>query len=424
MTIRFFFNNPGKAKGSTSPYSIYVEFHYEKISFKHNTGIKLKYKHFKSTNNFDQMVTAAYQKDTKLSRAVKIKEFKKIVNNIELVVDKHYKGFISNDDLHQAFKDCLRDKLPVKSNLFEFFDKFIDYQAMKGNAPKTLYVIKGTRSILQQIQLDYPDIVLNVFDLNIEFFDKFRKVCISRGYEIVTYNKYLKWMKSMMNWMIEGHLNANFNLYYKSEKEMNSIEKEPLALHDDEIKSLWDHTFTNISREQHRDMFVFQLLSGQRHGEMASLAKSLISVDETKKIWYAYSEKTGKTQKIPLTEVMMEIYFKYKKNGKFPVKTNQKRNLLIKDVFKEVGLSRDIKIIQMYLGDSKPIITILPLHDAITTHVARASLITMLSRDQVSHVIKQLSGHSSDKEIKRYQGNDLEYLTKVMNQKSKELFNK
>lgn len=424
MIIRFFFNTPARAKLSSEPYSVYMEFKYAGVHVKMNTNIKLQYRHFKSTRNPEQLVTTLYQKETKQSRAMKIKEFKKIIANMEEVVSKYEKGFIAHEHLKQVLTNAIDSVAPVENNLMEFFDLFVIEKSKTNIADNTMKVINRSRSLVKEIVEENPGMVFNVFNINVDFFDKLRTHCKGLDFMVSTYNKYLKWIKSMMDWVMDKHPGANVNTYYKKEKELKDLDKDPLYILEDEISILWNREFKEKHLSEHRDMFIFQLLAGQRHSEMEPLGKSLDSIDEEQKIWYASSPKTTKIQKIPLTDISMEIYYRYKAKNKFPVRSNQKRNRTIKNVFESVGLDRSVILSYMFLGDKAPVLKQYALHEVITTHVARATMITHLSKNEAFHVIKQLSGHSNEREMKKYQGSTFDYLKEVIEAKSRELFKK
>jgi integrase len=424
MNIRFFFPNPGKTKESKQPYAIYLEFRYKGNVYRLNSQIKLKYPHFDPSKKLDLMVTPQYERDTKQSRAAVILEFKRIITGIESVVKKDEAGKLPSGEIKEAFENIIVSKATSQSNIVEYFEKFVNEKVNQRIAANTLKVLNRTKDLLVLTVEQNPKKVYDVFNLTSSFFSDFRNMSQTLGFTVSTYNKYFKWVKAMMDWVIRRNRDAKVNLYFMDEKPIKDITQDVIFIDDIEILQLWEMEFSNKAYEEHRDMFLFQLYSAQRHSEMETLGKSLDSIDEKNKIWYSSSKKTMTVQKIPMTDVMMEMYYKYKDQGSFPVRSNQVRNRMIKKVFEAAGITREITVMKYMLGDVRPRVETICMNKAITTHVARSSMVTMLSLDQMASTIRNITGHTTEKSLAAYQGANIEKIREIMAEKHKFLKSK
>lgn len=423
MLINFSFNNPTKAKASKVPYSLFLDFRYLNKRYRYPSGLKLKYPHFRQSKNINQLVTPQFENDTGQKRVIVIREFRNIIKRIEDVVDSHEKGHIQEHDLDQAFLSAIKMKPVLESNLLEYFDRFVDEKKMTGKARNTIKVAGSTRKLYEGILEDNPEQAFDVFNLNVEFFDAMRRYCISKGHQISTYNKYLKWTKGMMHWLMKRYPEARINKYFLDESEAETTEKEVVYVFDEEIKTLWETKFKDPAHGSQRDMFIFQYISGQRHNEMEVLRQDLNTIDEENMIWRAPSSKTHSVQNIPITPVMFQIFNKYKKLGRFPLTSLQVRNRVLKVLFAKAGLNRNITIREFKLGDDRPTFTTRPLHELITTHIARASKVTQMSKENFSeNMMRQITGHTNSKMLQRYMGNNFEDLKEKFLKSDNDLF--
>lgn len=420
MKINFFFNNPNKAKESNLPYSIYMSFSFQGESYKINTGEKLHYSHFNPKARFEAMVTPKYTKDTRNSKRLILEHFEEIMKSIEKVAEDFHDGKIKENVLRERFAMAIGKKVNATNNILDYFQIFYDFKFHQGLSGNTLKVYRNTKNVVSEMIKENPKKIFDVFDMDVEFFYEMRAYFSRKKGAVSTYNKHLKNIKSFMNWLSEEHGEMKIGYYYKKEKYIQEIEKEPYRVEDDEIVLLSNLVLTG-NLEGHRDMFLFQLYTGQRHSGIAPLAKSLIAINEEKRIYNLYDKKTKKNFSVPLSSNAMDIYFKYKEKGKMPVFANQKRNDSLKILFKLAKINRKIEIVEQIMGVPEPIRTLVPLDEVISTHAARKTLISILSDKYTFHVIKQMTGHSDPKTLRAYQAKNQESVIRIIEEETNHL---
>lgn len=430
MNIRFFFNNPAQAESSGAEYSIYTGFRYLNRPFRFRTNVRMKHKWFDTSKNLDTMVLPLYSRETGNSRTVIVNEFRRIQSAVESVVEKHSSGYIPDKLLNKFLDEAITGEIIHKSNLIDYYQMYIDFNQKKGLVGNTMKVHRNTLDVIRNVVEQNPKVIFDVFDLDIDFFHAlisyFRSARTrqQKRYQVSTYNKHLKNIKAMMNWIVEEFENVKVRMYYKKVKYLPEIETDPVVIEYSEIQKIISADLS-VDYQRHRDMFLFQMYTGQRHSALISLGRSLKDINEQTREFNLWVKKIKSYIKIPLADVAMDIYFKYKSEGKFPLKSNTKRNLAIKKILKAAGIDRPVEISEFFVGDDEPTINIVPLHDAITTHGARASFVTlMLIKGYSFEQIAKITKHTSNRMMSRYENISSKETSKMINREFNELINK
>lgn len=164
----------------------------------------------------------------------------------------------------------------------------------------------------------------------------------------------------------------------------------------------------NVARE--RDLFLFQLLLLLRESDLRALRPHHVRQVELPGWglqWCAelYQQKTGEPVLVPLPPLAVTIWQHY--GGRLPVRTNQTRNLGIRDACLLAGLTRE-HVAVAFSGRTKHE-AVGPVWDAVSTHSARHTGATLLvwasDGDQtlkecaLGHVADSVYGYDS---IERY----------------------
>ena len=110
-------------------------------------------------------------------------------------------------------------------------------------------------------------------------------------------------------------------------------------------------------------------------------------------------KKTGNPVTIPVHPVVRKISVKY--NYDFPVTSNQKMNVYLKEVGEAAKIEDNIIFSVDNKGKKETILR--PKYELITTHTGRRSMVCNLYKAGVpAETIMRISGHKSHKQFMKY----------------------
>lgn len=279
---------------------------------------------------------------------------------------------------------------------------FLAYIKSKADkwTPSTLKTIKGCFEHLKAYQLAFGE--LKVKDLNVQFWDKFRdKYLVDiKGFSNNSSNKYLGGLKQFSTFLKKENYIEN-DFLGKSFEYLKALDTYAVSLNEDEVETLKNFDFSNNSRlAKARDLFLLEVLSGQRFSDLYKLLDENNLTDEGIKI---YQQKTGSFITVPL-HPKLEDYFKTikeKYTEGLPVISNQKFNEAIKDVCKEAGFNQ-IHSWEMQTGNKRTIHTD-SRYNLISSHTGRRTFCTLsLLRGIEAEIVMKVSGHKSYKQFAEY----------------------
>jgi site-specific recombinase XerD len=397
--IRFRFNSPGKAELSSSPYGVVADVHLNSRRVKINTNIKIKFKHFNP-------VRPSIAQEG-ISRAEALRTFQITHEKITEAINYYNDGLLSQfDSAADAIEHYLQNGINLENNLWEMYEEFLNYKKGEKLASRTKSGYNKVGVIIKSIIADNPKERFDVFHLDYRFFQAYTKYAIKEDWVSSTYNKYLGVIKIWLNWVKKKYSKREFDDYYKEVPELNEPDNI-FFLTKEEITHLSEFTFNKQAKNDARDMFIFQYLIGARDSDIRPLAKSLHYIDEERKWLTIPSKKQTEVIDIPLPEKAMQIYYRFKEAGKFPLSSNQKRNKLLKTLILNAKMDREYTEKTLKVSDDDVVIAKKKLSDGITTHWARSSFVTHMTNNGVpNHVISLFTGQS-DRTIKKYQGKDV-----------------
>jgi integrase len=170
----------------------------------------------------------------------------------------------------------------------------------------------------------------------------------------------------------------------------------------EELKVLEDMVFENPSHNQIRDVFLFQTYTGARYSDIHIIKRCDLKKDGGMNVWEYIDEKTGSNIVAPITDKAKRILEKYQLlDTQLPRFTNQTMNKELKEIAKLVQFNRTIKTIDY--SDNVKTETISPLHENISTHMARKSFISLSIQMGVpERMVREVSGHKDERSFRRY----------------------
>lgn len=312
--------------------------------------------------------------------------FTEIVNRYKNINEE-----LTVDILKQRFDEKFK-KITVKSDFFRIYQEFLDEKEndYTGNSisNSTLKRYKCNKNLLEDFETNSRvKISLGKFDN--ELYNKFLKYCIEeKKHSANTLHRNVGLLKTFLLWALNKKYtyNNNFIAFKKPAK----FTTDEIALNYEQVELIYNYNLSENKRlEKVRDLFVFGCTTGMRFGNYSTISRSDVDGNFIRVIDL---KSKSKNLAIPLNSISKSILEKYDYN--LPSITNQKMNEYIKEVFKKLEFTDEIKKTMKYgdeLVDQKA-----EFWTRISSHTARRSFITIMKNKRVpDKVIMSYTGHTS-----------------------------
>lgn len=312
--------------------------------------------------------------------------FTEIVNRYKNINEE-----LTVDILKQRFDEKFK-KITVKSDFFRIYQEFLDEKEndYTGNSisNSTLKRYKCNKNLLENFESNCKvKITLGKFDDKL--YNRFLKYCIEeKKHSANTLHRNVGLLKTFLLWALNKKYtyNNNFITFKKPAK----FTTDEIALNYEQVELIYNYDFSENKRlERVRDLFVFGCTTGMRFGNYSTISRSDVDGNFIRVIDL---KSKSKNLAIPLNSISKSILEKYDYN--LPSITNQKMNEYIKEVFKKLEFTDEIKKTMKYgdeLVDQKA-----EFWTRISSHTARRSFITIMKNKRVpDKVIMSYTGHTS-----------------------------
>ena len=312
--------------------------------------------------------------------------FTEIVNRYKNIDEE-----LTIDIARQRFDEEFK-KIKIKDDFFRIYDEFIQEKEndYSGNS-----ISKSTKDrydynkrLLQDFQ-DYYKLKLRLGNFNDKIYNKFLKYCIEiKDHSANTVHRNVGLLKTFLYWALSKKYTYNNN--FINFKKPPKFRTDEIALNYQQVEEIYLYDFSKNKRlERVRDLFVFGCVTGMRFGNYSRISKQDIQGDFIRVVDL---KSKSKKLSIPLNSISKAILEKY--DYILPNISNQKMNEFIKEVFKEMKFTEDIKKTMKYgdeLVDKKS-----EFWERISSHTARRSFITIMKNNKVpDKVIMSYTGHTS-----------------------------
>ena len=312
--------------------------------------------------------------------------FTEIVNRY-----KNINEDLTLDILRQRFNEEFK-KIQSKDDFFRIYDEFIEEKEndFSGNAisNSTLKRYKCNKTLLEDFEKKAKHkLSLGKFDE--KTFNKFLKFCVeNREHSANTVHRNIGLLKTFLLWAFNKKY--SFNNSFLNFKKPPKFRTDEIALNIEQVEEIYAHDFSkNKKFERVRDLFVFGCVTGMRFGNYSTISKNDVQGDFIRVIDL---KSKSKNLSIPLNNISKSILEKYE--YQLPNISNQKMNEYIKEVFKELEFTDEIKKTMKY-GDQLVEINS-EFYKRISSHTARRSFITIMKNKRVpDKVIMSYTGHTS-----------------------------
>jgi len=312
--------------------------------------------------------------------------FTEIVNRYKNIDEE-----LTIDIARQRFDEEFK-KIKIKDDFFRIYDEFIQEKEndYSGNS-----ISKSTKDrydynkrLLQDFQ-DYYKLKLRLGNFNDKIYNKFLKYCIEiKDHSANTVHRNVGLLKTFLYWAMSKKYTYNNN--FINFKKPPKFRTDEIALNYQQVEEIYLYDFSKNKRlERVRDLFVFGCVTGMRFGNYSRISKQDIQGDFIRVVDL---KSKSKKLSIPLNSISKAILEKY--DYILPNISNQKMNEFIKEVFKEMKFTEDIKKTMKYgdeLIDKKS-----EFWERISSHTARRSFITIMKNNKVpDKIIMSYTGHTS-----------------------------
>ena len=238
--------------------------------------------------------------------------------------------------------------------------------------------------------------------------------------------KYLEGFKIFLSWSFErkAHNNPSFK---KIEIQKPKEKNDKVYLTEEEFYKIYNLDLSHdATLDLVRDIFCFQMLTGQRISDAINIRWSDIVTIDSEEVWSLYQTKGSKEKRLYITliddalKILSKQKEKKKDNGRvFKYVANPTANRYIKDIAKLAEINSPVTIRRNELNGTRERTGL--KYEFITTHVARVTFVTLSLEKGLRHEsVMGITGHESYRTMKIYQ----QLTDKVKHQEVKAVWNK
>ncbi len=306
---------------------------------------------------------------------------------------------IDIESVKLKFDEFFKKVKPKANNFFDIYDIFLDSKKTdytdSANSKTTIKRYEYNKKLLEEFQKE-SNTNLHFNKIDTDFYNSYILYCVSiKRHSANTLRRNIGLLKTFLNWALENKY--TYKSDFKKFKSPKAQITDEVALDKHDIKAVFDFDLSGKPKlERVRDLFVFGCSTGMRISNYSKVSKKDI---EGGYIKVMDKKNNDKQLKIPLNEFSISVLEKY--NYKLPSLSSQKFNEYIKDVFKEIGFTEDVK--KTTRIGNEVIEVVQPLYQRISSHTARRSFITIMKNEKVpDKIIMEFTGHKSLEVFNKY----------------------
>jgi site-specific recombinase XerD len=356
-----------------------------------------------------------------------IKKLKGLKDHIETEYKNHFSGY-SKEWLESVVYQ-FHTKRDIKAkNLNDYIDQFIN-DAKEGTrknksalnlAPGTIRILEGFKRIFGEYQGIYtPERIewhkdkdkhegkekplrplrkVDFENINIDFYNSFVNFLSDEGYALNTQGRFIKSLKMMMKKSLQDKLHNNRDFEYEA---FRGISEKTFAVYltKDEIDKIYKKDLTKFPRMKiARDAFIVLCETCLRISDYSKIDINIRTIGG-KRFIDIQQTKTGGKVIIPLTQRFEAIWKDY--GNKLPRIPEQYVNEYIKIIAKWCEINEEIRWEGVKFGKKYQRSAL--KWELITCHSGRRSACTNMYLAGIPlKDIREISGHSSDKQLLDY----------------------
>ena len=296
----------------------------------------------------------------------------------------------------EAYKQRNLKQARKAKSFTEYFEEWIQ-ESEPRRTKSTLQVYRSTFRHLKAYS-EFCRVRLDFDDMNKQFLTSFVSYLVSEcKVQNSTLWKILKTWKTFLGWCVERELTDNRFFEKVKQQDFHTVETELVRLTDEELKAVAELDLSDQPPLHNvREQFVLQCLTGVRYGDLQKIISNIEAYFDGNSI-RLITEKNRRPVLIPLLDRAKTIC---QNAGNLHAISNQKFNDSVKQVAKLAELNRPVLVTE-FRGSKRSEQTI-PLHDVVSSHVAKRTFVSLMAARNVStEAIKRYTGNT-DKTIGRY----------------------
>lgn len=293
-----------------------------------------------------------------------------------------------------------QERKTTAGNFFTLWAKFASERATLNNW--TLGTIKNVESIRKRFYRFNP--LLTIEQLDETTLTHFFNSLIRNGYNNETIKKTLSVFHWFVNWLKSKGIDTNgvTERFKPKIKVVKPKDRTVVFLRWEELIKLYEYPFSEQSLQQVRDVFCFCCFTSLRYSDAAKLTRSQVH----EKFIDVLTVKTASALHIELNKYSRSILEKYATGKKptdfaLPAVSNQRSNILLKQIGKAVGIDEPVKR-SYYIGSERHEET-LPKYEFLTTHCGRRTfIVNALQMEIPPQVVMEWTGHADYDAMRPY----------------------
>jgi len=400
-TIKFYLQKPKEAD-QNKKYPIIINLQYNNKQQKLSSKISIEPSKWLKTKRRVRKNNAREPYNYHLEINEKLEQYERRFN--DLVFSCLLKDIPLTKNLVTAAIQGNLQGLRIKKDFFEAFDEFI-YLKKPSIKPETLKRYNTTKNYLFDMQtLNGKEIKFNTIDDH--FYRDLQDFTFNVNEHSTNYFcKHVNILKMFMKWANNKNYHGNDKYLEFKAKE---VQPEIIYLTSKELNQIISTDMPTKYLEKTKDILCFACTTGLRYSDLKGLQKGHIKIEmvDNQKVHFLHmkTKKTLKVVKIPLIDLGLKIYHKYKNtDGLYllNVYSNQKLNQYLKEVCEIAKINQPTEKTR-YVG--KNITTTLrPKWELVTSHIGRKTFVSLLyASNGDSKMAKALTGHTQDSTFDRY----------------------
>lgn len=365
---------------------IYLFFHYDGNRLKYSTGETIEPKYW---NEEDQRAKKSLTGSSELNGLLdRVEEEAKKIHR----ESKTYNRPLTNEYFREKLDKEFSPKGNSPKSFFEFYSEYIEVQ----RTTKTHRTIQKYRTLLNHLNQfqERKKYTVSFDKIDIRFYEQFTAFYLNdMGLVNNSVAKYIKTLKSFLNWATERGINTNlsFKKFKAKEKDADIIyltEKELFRLYELDLSK-------NPALEKVRDTFCFGCFTGLRYSDITRVNKENVKEGEI----FFISEKTTEMINVPLNMYSKKILEKY--DYSLPVISNQRTNEHLKKLGKYAEIDEPVTLTKF--RGAEEIQFKKPKYEFIGTHTARRTFVTLsLEKGMRPETVMNITGHKEYNTFKKY----------------------
>lgn len=338
---------------------------------------------------------------------VSASEINDTLNSFERKADEIFQRFqeIESVPTKEEFRSLLRAALFNKQseserNIYFFWDQFVKEQSTANGWSDS--TVRSFDSIKKRIVAFNPSLYYK--DITEDTLTQLVSFQVEQGYKNPTIKKTLSLMSWFLRWSErKGYYKGDALKTFKPRlKGVTDRTHTVIYLEWAELMKLYEYPFEQRYKRDVRDVFCFCCFTGLRYSDVAKLR----AIDCQEHYINIVTQKTADAIQIELNSFSKEILSRHRYGHRpqdiiLPVVSNQKMNVYLKEIGKEIGLDAPVKYVYFIGGERHE--EIKPKWELLTTHCARRTfVVTALTLGIAPTTIMEWTGHADMDSMKPY----------------------